>query len=560
MPGVLWRSIQPGLQESTSVLRGVSTSRQVQLAMCSYKGSTMCKIFSFLFLLCISISADMVVIVDWANVRENPGTDARRIAQLPFGTWVKTTEVINGWAHIKIVENQEILGNVSGWVSSSLLKEMEPSSFLREIENYRTSDSLELLLRCAVSSDSCAAALHKYYTERNDQRGLAKWRELYDSTFFRPAYIAIRDCDQMRVIGFLDSTGSFTSLEMVSESEYSSEENLIRGHIPDIRQKKWYVVQSGFHKNRSFFFAPASDWIDVVDLDRCSYGLTPPVGINLGSFRESYQKEKYSVLSSEPMAAYLSEAASYTQSNSQDVHIILKIIHRYFRTGEADTAASLIKSYSVTSLPFGYREVTLRGDLNPFSRALTVDNIEVYPQFAPAFTFGYEQSFGQVLSVSAGLGIRFAASRLAVGQNYTTRMYGETSHGTLDISVVHEFTNLVLPIDFKFMFPTRSGGVFFALGPEVSYLLAAKRTDDVKNSFDPDNSIHTTADIRDDYAAVGIGVGFRLGWEKRIGNHNLLLQTGYTGGLNDMSKDEIITMKNMEFSILELGFRFNTGR
>ncbi|MFP4013595.1 MAG: outer membrane beta-barrel protein [Chitinispirillaceae bacterium] len=200
------------------------------------------------------------------------------------------------------------------------------------------------------------------------------------------------------------------------------------------------------------------------------------------------------------------------------------------------------------------------GGANPFSRALTVDNIEVYPQFAPAFTVGYEQSFGQVVSVSAGLGIRFAVSRLDVGQNYTTRMYGETSHGTLDISVVHEFTNLVLPLDFKFMLPTRSGGVFLAIGPEVSFLLAAKRTDDVKNTFNPDHSIHTEADIRDDYVSVGLGVGFRLGWEKRVGNHNLLLQTGYTGGLNDMAKDEIITMKNIEFSILELGFRFNTGR
>ncbi|MFP4013596.1 MAG: outer membrane beta-barrel protein [Chitinispirillaceae bacterium] len=204
------------------------------------------------------------------------------------------------------------------------------------------------------------------------------------------------------------------------------------------------------------------------------------------------------------------------------------------------------------------------GGANPFSRAIAVDNMDIYPRFAPAFTVAYEQSFGRVLSVSAGLGVRSAASKLAMDQEVDSRVeYGgiaENSSGTLEISVVHEFTNLVLPIDFKFMLPTRNGGVFLAIGPEVSFLLAAKRTDDVKNTFNPDHSIHTEADIRDDYVSVGLGVGFRLGWEKRVGNHNLLLQTGYTGGLNDMAKDEIITMKNIEFSILELGFRFNTGR
>ncbi len=204
------------------------------------------------------------------------------------------------------------------------------------------------------------------------------------------------------------------------------------------------------------------------------------------------------------------------------------------------------------------------GGANPLSRAITVDNMEIYPRFAPALTFGYEYSFGRVLSVTAGLGIRFAASKLAIDQDVVSRIEyggtGETTSGILDISVVHKFTNLVFPLDFKLMIPTRSGGVFLALGPEVSFLLAAKRTDDVKNTFNPDNSTHIETDISDDYAAVGIGVGFRLGLEKRIGRHTLLLETGYTGGLSDMCKDEIITMKNMEFSILQLGFRFNGSR
>ncbi len=173
----------------------------------------------------------------------------------------------------------------------------------------------------------------------------------------------------MRVIGYLDSTGSFTSLEIVSLSEYSSEETQIRGHILEIRQKKWYVLQSGTDKYRSYFFSPASDWIDDVDPDRCSYGLMPPVGITLGGFKESYQKERYSVLSSEPMTFYLSETASYTQSCSLDIQNALKTIKLHFKTEGADTAVSIpdarIKSYSVTSLPFGYREVTLRGDLAP---------------------------------------------------------------------------------------------------------------------------------------------------------------------------------------------------
>lgn len=366
----------------------------------------MVKKYLLLLLFCFPIKAGMFVTVDWANVREHPGKNARRVAQLPFGTWFSVAEQKDGWVRIGNIGHQRIIGTVNGWVSLSVLSRCKYEMFLRELGKYPKMNTLGSLRRCAVSIDSCRSALYEYYKSRDDREGLDRWRELYDSTSFRPVYVAIRDCDQMRVMGYIDSAGAFTPLEISTDGPFdSSEVKPITKHISVIRQKRWYVLQSGAHEYMPRFIAPASGWQPHDDLDKCSYGLMPPTGISLGSFRETYQQDKYTILSSEPMTSYYAEVDSYmNQGRKNDIQIALKTMWKYFKEfigGDTDLPAKArIRSFTVNALPFGYREITLRGDLAPgkeialdaFKIILDKDDKVVWPQ--PADNYLYQEGLG----------------------------------------------------------------------------------------------------------------------------------------------------------------------
>ncbi len=188
------------------------------------------------------------------------------------------------------------------------------------------------------------------------------------------------------------------------------------------------------------------------------------------------------------------------------------------------------------------------------------------PMMSPSFTAGFEKSFNRALSASAGLGLRMAASNYLIEQTESSHAFDvdgnllSQSNNNVKVEVANSFTNLVVPIEMKAMVPTRSGGIYLSGGPELVFLLGAKNSYDVSFTETTSENKSTETDVKDKYKGFSFGLGWKLGGEINVKQHNILIETGYTAGLTNISKDEKITMKNGEFTLLQLGFRFNTEK
>ncbi|MFP4013597.1 MAG: outer membrane beta-barrel protein, partial [Chitinispirillaceae bacterium] len=183
---------------------------------------------------------------------------------------------------------------------------------------------------------------------------------------------------------------------------------------------------------------------------------------------------------------------------------------------------------------------------------------------APAVTAGYEHSFNRVLSFSAGLGIRFASSTYSLeqGSAYEYNSNGEiisVDSNNLSLSMVNSFTNLVVPVEVKVLLPLSWGGLYLTAGPEFSFMLGAKYKEDITYTVTTEKNRSSETDVTDYYKTFSMGLGFRLGGEIAIGKHTLFLESGYMGGLTNISENEDLGIKNGEITLLQLGFKFSTG-
>ncbi len=184
---------------------------------------------------------------------------------------------------------------------------------------------------------------------------------------------------------------------------------------------------------------------------------------------------------------------------------------------------------------------------------------------SPAVTAGYEHSLNPVFSFSAGLGIRFPSSSFKFEQGSKTTYNSNfeviaVDSNNLSLKIVNSFTNLVVPLEAKVMLPLSWGGFYLTAGPEFSFMLGAKYKVDAAYTITKEKDENSEVDVSDSYKSFSMGFGFKLGGEAAIGKHTLFFESGYMGGLTNIAEDEDLEMKNGEITLLQLGFKFSTGK
>lgn len=179
------------------------------------------------------------------------------------------------------------------------------------------------------------------------------------------------------------------------------------------------------------------------------------------------------------------------------------------------------------------------------------------PGMFPSFTVGYEKSFNKVFSISAGLGYRRGTHTLEFTS--TEEYHSESAsvyYDETEPSISNDFSYLVVPIDFKAMAPTKSGGIYLTVGPEIRILLTAKNHFHYIKYEDNSIDVSGSSNIRDEYKTIGLALGIRLGGEITVKNHAILLESGYDIGISNVSDTpQIATAKTSVLTLFSIGFR-----
>jgi hypothetical protein len=180
---------------------------------------------------------------------------------------------------------------------------------------------------------------------------------------------------------------------------------------------------------------------------------------------------------------------------------------------------------------------------------LQFDKYPVKFQYAVQYSFsaGYEKSFSKVLSVRAAVGYQ-----KALLDAYGATIPGYYSGDMTEVPFVSAEIDrhwISIPIDCKVTLPIRRSGLYLAVGPKASILLASQYTDNLTN---------TTEDLSDLTPRFNLGIGIRLGAEFPIFNAGFLfVESGYHFGLLNTSPISSSTTQEGEISLLGIGFRMN---
>lgn len=182
-------------------------------------------------------------------------------------------------------------------------------------------------------------------------------------------------------------------------------------------------------------------------------------------------------------------------------------------------------------------------DTNRYKRPFTSYPVEFQYAVRHAFVAGYEKSFNKVLSIRGAIGYQYAFM-----DAYAATINKDMSESPLvDAQIERHW--LTIPIDFKVTLPIRRGGLYIAMGPKSSILLASKYTDNISGN---------TEDLGDLTPRFNLGLGFRFGTELAIAKIGfLLIESGYNWGLLNTAIITAAKSREGEFSLLALGFRIN---
>lgn len=185
------------------------------------------------------------------------------------------------------------------------------------------------------------------------------------------------------------------------------------------------------------------------------------------------------------------------------------------------------------------------------------DDSPVNFQYAvqPSFSIGYEKSFNKVLSIRGAIG--YMKSKMdAIGSPVTRYKLDYWPRiDTLHFPAVDAEINshwLSIPLDFKITLPIRRGGLYVALGPKATILLASKYTDNLNN---------VNEDLIDLTPRFNLALGLRAGAELAIANAGfLLIESGYHTGMINVSPMSSVNLKMGNLTLFSLGFRINCSK
>ena len=169
---------------------------------------------------------------------------------------------------------------------------------------------------------------------------------------------------------------------------------------------------------------------------------------------------------------------------------------------------------------------------------ISLNNSAKNATFAPSGEIGFELSLSKGISFNFAAGVAFQGLQYVVGDSSVTSS-GET-----------KLTYLTVPIDFKAMIPTNSGGIYLTMGPRFDILLAANEILDGTNDV---------IDGKSHYDNMSVALGFRLGGEIALGKHHFLVESGYDFGISDVLKTSSYKVQTGRLTILAIGIRFNTA-
>ena len=163
---------------------------------------------------------------------------------------------------------------------------------------------------------------------------------------------------------------------------------------------------------------------------------------------------------------------------------------------------------------------------------------------------GYEKSWNKILSARGAVGY----------QNVVLDAYAASIPGFAlgDMTQVPFITSkisrhwLSVPVDVKFTAPLSQNGVYLAVGPKLSFLLATQYTDSITT---------TTIDLAGRTPGVNLSLGLRLGAEFAVGTLGyFFIEAGYHHGLTNLAVIAPATTGEGEAALLGIGFRSNFSR
>lgn len=186
-------------------------------------------------------------------------------------------------------------------------------------------------------------------------------------------------------------------------------------------------------------------------------------------------------------------------------------------------------------------------DTNDYTSPFTSYPVEFQYAVRYSFLAGYERTFNKVLSLRGAVGYQYALMD-AYAANIPGYMEGDMDEVPfVDAQIDRHW--ITIPIELKVTLPIRRSGLYAAMGPKGSILLASKYSEKIYN---------TTQDLADLTSRFNLGLGFRIGTELAIAKIGyLLIESGYNWGLLNTSIISSANMREGEFSPIALGFRIN---
>lgn len=183
--------------------------------------------------------------------------------------------------------------------------------------------------------------------------------------------------------------------------------------------------------------------------------------------------------------------------------------------------------------------------------SMSIDSSFKNMAFAPSLILGFEFSLNKAISFEVGAGAVMHTMDY-VYVNYDLNMDGNFSDSTSIEAGKTRLVYLTVPVYAKFMAPTEAGGVYLSLGGKLDFLMG------VDSNRDENFSSQGMVAGKDDFKSVNVGLGGRIGGEIAIGKHHMLLESGYDFGLNDILDAASYRATKGQFTLLSIGFRFNT--